>query len=62
MSTIKNSRLSLDEVNNSSCLQKCNKELRNQITDDGLCQQTYSNSDGLKVRCVGSWAYKKITV
>lgn len=60
MSTIKNSRLSLDEVNNSSCLQKCNKELRNQITDDGLCQQTYSNSDGLKVRCVGPWAYKKI--
>jgi len=55
-----NGIIDLNEIGNSSCHKKCNKEKRRITTTDDLCNQTVSELDGLPVRCVGEWAREKI--
>jgi three-Cys-motif partner protein len=45
---------------NSKCLVGCNKDDRKSTTDDDICKIAVSDVDGLQVRCVGEWAFKKI--
>lgn len=45
---------------NPSCLKRCNKDKRREITSEDLCQGTNSVVDQLPVRCVGEWAIQKI--
>lgn len=52
--------IDLEEVINPDCERRCNKERRYAITEDGLCSETHSMSDGLSIRCVGEWAQEKI--
>lgn len=44
---------------NSACC-KCASDERQQKLDEGFCPDVVSVLDGLAVRCVGEWAYKKI--
>ncbi len=53
-------RIELREVANDACRTGCAKEERLELTDKDICRQVRSASDGLDVRCVGSWAYDKI--
>ena len=49
-----------NEISNSNCHKRCNKEVRQKSTTDDLCNQTVSDLDNLPVRCVGEWAVQKI--
>ncbi len=53
-------RIDFNQQMNSNCLKQCNKEKRRTTTTDNLCNQTFSEIDGLPVRCVGEWAVEKI--
>ena len=57
---MKASNLDFNEVANPNCHKKCNKEIRQGLTNDGICLQTTSVIDNLPVRCVGEWAFQKI--
>lgn len=57
---MKKYRIDFKEIQNYSCLKKCNKEKRKETTEDDLCTETTSVVDGLPVRCVGEWAMQKI--
>lgn len=57
---MRTSKLDLNEVSNPNCHKKCNKEKREEITEDGLCLYTSSVMDQLPVRCVREWAFQKI--
>lgn len=57
---MKNSRIDFKEIQNSTCLKKCNREKRKEKTEDDLCNETTSVVDSLPVRCVGGWAAQKI--
>jgi len=57
---MKTARLNFNEVPNPLCLTKCNKEMRQKMTEDDLCINAYSVIDHLPVRCVGEWAVQKI--
>lgn len=54
------SRIDLNRKYNSFCDKGCNKEERARRTENDLCSQVYSVSDGLPIRCVGEWAEEKI--
>jgi len=53
-------RLDFKSVPNPSCKRNCNRDVRHEITSDGLCNETISVIDQLPVRCVGEWAVQKI--
>jgi three-Cys-motif partner protein len=53
-------KFDLNEILNSECRTGCNKQDRQENTDDGICTQTTSVTDHLPVRCVGEWSYDKI--
>lgn len=57
---MKSVRLDFHEVANPYCYKKCNRDKRQEMTDDGLCLETSSMLDNLPVRCVGEWAPQKI--
>ena len=57
---MKKQRLDFNEVFNTNCHKKCNKEKRHEITEENLCIETTSITDQLPVRCVGEWAFQKI--
>lgn len=52
--------LNLREVQNSMCIGNCNTKDRKDNTEEDLCTVAQSVLDGLPIRCVGSWAYKKV--
>ncbi len=51
--------LNLREVGNKPC-KRCGSLKRKEVVEGGLCSEVVSQLDGLKVRCVGGWAYDKI--
>ena len=53
-------QLNLRALHNSFCVQKCNKQERSLITEDGMCRKTVSVVDKLPLRCVGKWEKDKI--
>jgi len=57
---MKNCRINLNEYPNPFCHKKCNKEKRQDITEEDLCSETKSVSDDLPLRCVGPWGIMKI--
>lgn len=57
---MKKQRLNFNETQNANCLKKCNKEKRQEVTEEDLCKETTSVVDQLPVRCVGGWALQKI--
>ncbi len=50
----------LHEVYVKECTGKCNKQTRAKIAPNDICTLLESNTDGLPVRCVGSWSKQKI--
>jgi three-Cys-motif partner protein len=54
------SRLDLNELVNTGCKRKCNKQERLELTENDLCKETNSVIDNLPVRCVGQWSVQKI--
>lgn len=58
--TKKYKKIELRELKNLDCIKKCNKEIREQITENNICNEVLSVLDGKKVRCVGEWAVDKI--
>ncbi len=50
----------LKVVPNPACAKGCNKERREEVTENELCNGTLSVSDQLPIRCVGEWAVEKI--
>ena len=53
-------RIDLNSKPHPDCATKCNKALRQSITENDLCILLNSVEDGLPVRCVGQWAEQKI--
>lgn len=49
----------LRPIENKQC-EKCDKKKRIINTENHICKITKSKMDGLPIRCVGQWAYKKI--
>lgn len=52
-------QLDLHEIPNTAC-QKCERRIRHQNTEDGLCTLAPSVIDGGPTRCVGGWSRQKI--
>ena len=52
-------RINLNFQTNSACSTCASKE-RKAKTEDHMCTEIQSVTDGLPVRCVGEWAYEKI--
>jgi len=50
----------LNSKPNTQCEGDCNKEKRKEKTEDDICKTVVSVVDGLPIRCVGSWAMRKI--
>jgi three-Cys-motif partner protein len=57
---MKKQKINFNEVQNSNCLKKCNREKRQEVTEEDLCKETVSVIDQLPIRCVGAWALRKI--
>jgi len=54
-------RFSLSPVPNPKCVRDCSKEKRRMTcADNDICSIAYSVDDSLPIRCVGTWAEKKI--
>jgi three-Cys-motif partner protein len=53
-------RIDLEEIPNTDCKTKCNKQERTETTENDLCKEVNSVVDNLPVRCVGQWAVQKI--
>lgn len=53
-------RLELNREDNPLCSRNCNKEIRQNKTENDLCVSVKSAKDNLPVRCVGAWAEEKI--
>lgn len=53
-------RLELNREENPLCNRNCNKETRQNKTENDLCVSVKSAKDNLPVRCVGAWAEEKI--
>lgn len=49
----------LRSVQNATC-SVCTPDERALLADGGICDRVRSELDGLRIRCVGSWAYQKV--
>ena len=54
------SRIELNRKDNPSCIRCGNKEERERVAENDLCNCAKSVEDNLPVRCVGEWAEEKI--
>jgi len=52
----------LKSIPNPSCEKKCNKEKRESVAENDICEIAVSVIDGLPLRCVGDWSYEKISL
>ncbi len=50
----------LKSIPNPSCEKKCNKEKRESVAENDICEIAGSVIDELPLRCVGEWAFEKI--
>lgn len=54
-------RIIFPQILNPQCIRNCNKEQRRTTcTDNDICKIASSLDDSLPIRCVGTWAQKKI--